>query len=86
MEKAKKVEIGEVTHYFTNIGVAVVKLSKKLKTGDPIKFEGATTDFEQTAGSMQIDKNSVEEAGTGQEIGLKVNERVREGDKVYKIS
>ncbi len=81
----EKKEIGEVTHYFSKIGVAVIKLNDTLKIGDKISIEGATTNFEQTVESMQINKENIEEAKAGQEIGLKVNERAREGDKVYKI-
>jgi len=77
--------IGKVTHYFTNIGVAVVELSDEIKEGDKILIEGATTNLEQTASSMQIDRKPVERAEAGQSIGLKVKDRVREGDKVYKI-
>ena len=81
----EKKEIGEVTHYFSKIGVAVIKLNDTLKIGDKISIEGATTNFEQTVESMQINKENIEEAKAGQEIRLKVNERAREGDKVYKI-
>ncbi|RLI97845.1 MAG: translation elongation factor-like protein [Candidatus Aenigmatarchaeota archaeon] len=77
--------IGEITHYFSNISVAVVKLSGTLKEGDTILIEGATTNFEQEATSMQVEHNRVEEANAGQSVGLKVTEKVREGDKVYKI-
>ena len=82
---AKEKEVGKVTHYFTNIGVAVVELSDTLKIGDRIHILGHTTDFEQTVESMQIDKKPVETAKKGQSIGLKVAERAREGDTVYKI-
>ena len=78
-------EVGEVEHYFTNINVAAVKLKDSLKVGDKIKIKGATTDFEQAIDSMQIEKDSVEKAGNGDEIGIKVKNRVREGDVVYKL-
>jgi len=77
--------VGEVTHYFTNISVGVVKLFDTLKVGDEILIEGATTDFTQKVESMQIDMQDVQEAGKGDSIGLKVKERVRPGDQVYKI-
>jgi putative protease len=79
-------KVGKVIHYFTAIGVAVVELSGNLKVGEKIKFEGATTDFEQTVDSMQVDKKEIQEAKKGTEIGLKVADRVREGDTVSKIS
>lgn len=83
MDKEK--EVGKVTHFFTKIGVGVIKLSSKLKVGDGVHFKGATTDFTQKAESMQIEHENVEEAKKGQSIGLKVNEPVREGDVVYKV-
>lgn len=82
----KKKLVGKITHFFTNISVAVIELEDKLGAGDKILIEGATTNFEQDASSMQIDRKPVESAGPGQSIGLKVKERVREGDKVYKIT
>lgn len=77
--------VGEVTHYFGKIGVAAVKLVKPLKTGDRLHFKGATTDFEDTVESMQIGHETVSSAKKGAEIGLKVSDRVREGDKVYLV-
>ena len=78
--------VGEVTHYFNNISVAVVKLAEPLKAGEKILIEGATTNIEQTAESMQIEHKEVTEAKAGDSIGLKVQDKVREGDKVYKIT
>lgn len=88
MEEDIKVEgkkIGTVTHCFGKIGVAVVDLVGKVKVGDKIRFKGNTTDFEQEIESLQIDKEPVNEAGKGKSIGLKVDEKVRVGDDVYKI-
>lgn len=78
-------EVGRITHYFTRIGVAVVELTDKLSIGDRILISGSTTSFEQTIDSMQIEHEDVTTAGLGQSIGLKVKERVREGDRVYRI-
>lgn len=79
-------EIGVVTHYFTKIEVAVVKIERgSLKVGDKIHIRGHTTDFTQLVESMQVEHEPIQEATPGQSIGLKVVERVREGDKVYKI-
>lgn len=78
-------EIGKVTHYFSKISVGVIELSGELKVGDRIKFQGATTDFEQEVESMQIEGENVEEAGPGESVGLKVKERVREGDIIYRF-
>ena len=78
-------EVGNVTHYFTKISVAIVELSDTLSVGDRILIKGITTDVEQTVNSMQIEHETVEKAEAGQSIGLKTDERVREGDTVYKI-
>lgn len=78
-------KVGEVSHYFTKIGVAVVELTAPLRVGDRIAVKGMTTNFEQTVESMQIEHESVEEAKAGDSIGLKVADRVREGDIVYKL-
>lgn len=87
MEKAlvEKKLVGKVTHYFTKIGVAVVELTDELKIGDRISIEGATTNFQQVVNSMQIEHKDVKVAMAGQSIGLKVDQRAREGDLVYKI-
>jgi putative protease len=80
-------EIGEVTHYFTRIGVAVIRIKNgELRKGDRIAIRGKTTNFQQVVNSMQIHNKDVEVARAGDEIGLKVDERVREKDIVYKIT
>lgn len=79
-------EIGVIEHYFSKIGVAAIKITDgNLKIGDRIHIKGATTDFEQTVESMEINRQKIETAKPGDEIGIKVIDRVREGDKVYKI-
>ena len=78
-------EVGKITHYFGNIGVAVVELTDTLKLGDKIRVKGATTDFEQEVESMQIEHKDVEKAEKGQAVGLKVKEKVRDNDKVYVV-
>ena len=79
------VKIGDVSHYFTRIEVAVVELVDELKVGDSIRIRGATTDFTQEVGSIQIHHDQVESAGAGDSIGLLVDYRVRQGDEVFKI-
>jgi len=81
----KKKLVGKVTHYFTKIGVGVIELSDELRMGDRISIEGSTTNIQQVVESMQIERQPVQSAGPGQSIGLKVKDRVREGDLVYKI-
>ncbi|PIX32185.1 translation elongation factor-like protein [Candidatus Bathyarchaeota archaeon CG_4_8_14_3_um_filter_42_8] len=78
------VEIGRITHFFTKISVAVIELTMPLAVGDTIMIKGPTTDFEQPVESMQIEHNNVQRAEAGQSIGLKVAQRVRENDMVYK--
>ncbi|MGQ9700079.1 MAG: hypothetical protein ACUVQS_03315 [Candidatus Bipolaricaulaceae bacterium] len=77
--------VGEVTHYFGRIGVAVVKLTAPLSQGDTICFRGRSTDFMQTVESMQVEHQPVRAAKAGDEVAIKAESRVREGDKVYKI-
>jgi len=76
-------EVGKVSGYFSQVGVAAIKLSGKLKVGDKIHIKGHTTDFEDTIGSMQIEKESVKEAKKGNHIGIKVPEKVRPNDTVF---
>ena len=85
-KKADPKPIGEVTHYFSNIGVCVVKLSAPLAQGDEIRIMGGeSTDFNQTVESMQVDHKEVEKAKKGDSVGLKVAEKVREGYHIYKV-
>lgn len=77
--------IGKVSHYFSKIGVAVIELSDKLKAGDTIRIVGGETDFNQMVESMEIEHAKVKEAKTGDSVGLKVSQKVREGYKVYKL-
>jgi len=85
LSEEKLVEVGRVTHFYPKISVAIVELKASLNIGDKILIKGATTNFEQTVESMQIEHKNIERAEAGQIIGLKVKERVRENDKVYKI-
>ncbi|MFX1509469.1 MAG: translation elongation factor-like protein [Promethearchaeota archaeon] len=84
-EQAMKTPAGKITHYYSKINVAVIELSAPLKRGDKIAIEGATTEFTQTVKSMQIEGEDIESAQSGQAIGLKVKDRVRIGDTIYRI-
>jgi putative protease len=79
-------EIGKITHYFPKVSVAVVELRKPLKAGDSIKVVTHEGSFTQEVASMQLDHVSVQEAAPGQSIGLKVSQRVHEGNKVLRVS
>jgi putative protease len=83
MEKEK---VGKVFTYFSKIGVAGIELTDgALSIGDRISIEGHTTNFEQEVESMQIERTPVEKAEIGQKIGIKVKDKVRPNDVVYKI-
>lgn len=78
-------ELGKVTHYYPKIGVAIVELKAPLKVGDKIRIKGSKTDFEQIVESMQIEHKNVQSAEAGKSIGLKVIQKVREGDLIYPV-
>lgn len=80
-----EVQAGRVTRYFGKVGVAAIEIhGGSLRIGDTIRIRGKTTDFSQTVESMEVEHQSVETAVPGQLIGIKVRERVREDDVVYK--
>ena len=82
---AEKKLIGKITHYFSNIGVAVIELNDDLKIGDRISIEGSKTNFEIDVDSMQIEHEKIDSARSGQAVGMKVADKVREQDSVFKI-
>lgn len=78
-------EIGSVMEFFARPVVAGVTLTKGVQVGDRIHIKGHTTDLELTLESMQVDNSDVAEASAGQEVGIKVPDRVRRGDRVYRV-
>jgi putative protease len=76
--------IGRITHYYGHLGVGIIELSDTLKVGDSIHIKGHESDFVQQVSSMQIERASVEEAGAGEVVGIKVEGKVHEHDSVYK--
>jgi isopentenyl diphosphate isomerase/L-lactate dehydrogenase-like FMN-dependent dehydrogenase len=80
------VRVGTVSHYFTKIGVAVLALSESVNIGDRLHFLGKHTDFPQQIGSMQVEHEPVEQAGKGSEVAIKVDQRVRRGDSVFRLT
>ncbi len=80
------VRIGEVTHYFDRIGVAVIDLTDTIRLGDTLHIFGRLTDLRQKVSSMEIEHQKIEEAGPGQEVALKVDRPVKPRDKVFKIA
>jgi putative protease len=78
-------KIGEVVKFFAEPSVAAVVITEGvLKIGDRLHFKGRTTDFSLQVESMQVDNSPVEEARTGDSVGIKVPERVRPGDLAYR--
>ncbi|OGP69348.1 MAG: hypothetical protein A2170_01515 [Deltaproteobacteria bacterium RBG_13_53_10] len=78
--------VGEVIKFFGKIGVAAIRLSEgALNVGDTIHLVGHTTNFSQRVDSMQVENQSVPEAGPGADIGIRVKDRVREHNAVYKV-
>ena len=83
---AEEVEIGKVMDYFARIGVAGIDLTGTLRVGDRIRVKGHTSDFEQVVQSIQVEHEPVQEAKAGDKIGIKVAERCRGGDRVYRVA
>lgn len=78
--------IGIVTHYYSHLGVAVVQLNKgTLRTGDTIHIKGHSTDFTQTANSLEYEHQHVDQAAAGQAVGIKVIDHAREHDILYLV-
>ena len=83
MEEKK---IGVITHYFGHVGVGIIKIEAEgLKVGDTLHFKGHSSDFQQTVESMQLEHKDVQEGKVGDQVGVKVNEHVREHDEVFKV-
>lgn len=78
-------QVGKVLSYFSHVEVAAIKATAVFKIGDKLHFKGATTDFEQEVKSMQINKKEVEKAKKGDDIGIKIKDKVRPNDKVYLV-
>jgi selenocysteine-specific translation elongation factor len=79
-------EVGKVSDFFARPVVAGIDLTGKVKVGDKIHIKGHTTDMELVVDSMQINNVNVQEAGAGDSIGIKVADRVRRGDTIYKVT
>jgi translation elongation factor EF-1alpha len=79
-------KVGVVKDYFAKISVAGIDITGNLKVGDTIHIKGHTSDFEQVVDSMQIEHQAVQEAKPGDAIGIKVSDRCRGGDTVYKVT
>lgn len=78
-------QVGTVVKFFAKPSVAAIEVSGGIKKGDTLRYSGHTTDFTDAVASMELDNASVDEAKPGDLIGIKVKDRVREGDRVYKV-
>ena len=86
MDSMERVKIGEVFHYFGKIGVAAIRLTDgALAVGDTIQVQGPTTDLTQVVDAMQIEHGTVARAEKGQEVGVRMKDRARERDLVYRV-
>ncbi|MCX6001557.1 MAG: translation elongation factor-like protein [Chloroflexi bacterium] len=81
-----ELEIGTIVDFFARPVVAAVELTGELKVGDKIRIHGHTTDMEFVVSSMQINNQNVTAAKSGDAVGLKVADKVRHGDKVFKVT
>lgn len=77
--------IGQITHFFGHIGVAVLKLTGTLKVGDQIHIVGHGADFKQGVTSMQVEHQNIEKAKKGDDVGMKVDEKVKPGAEVFLV-
>ena len=77
--------VGKVTHYFNKIRVAVLELSQTIRVDDRLHFLGKHTDFPQQVESLQIENEPVEQADKGSDVAIKVEQRVRQGDSVFRL-
>ncbi|MBU0613432.1 hypothetical protein KKB10_05485 [Patescibacteria group bacterium] len=83
MKLEEEKEIGQISHYYGKVGVGIIELTDTLKQGDTIHIKGNSTDFEQNISSMEVEHESVEKAGKGDSVGIKVDQKVKEGDLVF---
>ena len=78
-------KVGTVTHFYDKIGVAVINVLSPLKVGDRIKISGHDKEFEQEIASMQVEHQNIQAAKKGNDVGMKMDQPVKDGDEVYKV-
>lgn len=83
--KMEEKQIGTVDHFFGNISVSMIRLTDTLKVGDKIRIKGSTSNLVQDVASMQIDRVPAQEAKSGDLVSIKVAQKVRKDDAVYKL-
>jgi len=79
-------QIGQISHYFDHIHVAALTLTEPLRVGDTIHILGHSTDFQQKVTSLEIEHHAVEEARPGDDVGMKVIQKVHPHDKIFKLT
>jgi putative protease len=77
--------VGKVTHYFDHLNVAVLALTESIRVGETLHFLGHSTDFKQQVTSLQIEHKAVEVAKPGEDVAMKVDQRVHPNDAIFKI-
>ena len=83
--KADEKPIGKISHYYSRVSVGIIELTGELNVGDVIHIKGKHTDFTQTVDSMQLEHQGVSHAEKGKSVGIKVKEKVREHDQVFRV-
>lgn len=83
---AEEKKTGVVTHFYDHLSVGIVKLSAALKVGDAIHVKGKHTDFTQTVNSIQLEHKELQSAKAKSEVGIKMDQKAREGDEVFLMS
>ena len=79
-------QVGVIVKFFAKPSVAAIEVTGgSIMNGDLLRYKGHTTDFTEQVTSMELDNQSIEEAKQGDLVGIRVKERVRENDKVYKV-
>lgn len=78
--------IGKVIHYYGNLGVAIVELSATIKVGQAVHFKGAHDDFVQEVKELEYEHQSISEGKAGQQVGLKVDQKIHENDQVFSVT
>ena len=79
-------EVGKVSHYYDKLGVAILDLSAPLSVGDTVKFKKGEQEFKQKVDSIQVEHQAVQTAKPGDQVGIKVDQKVKDGVEVYKVS
>jgi len=79
------IRVGTVTHFFDRLGVAVLQLSQPISVGDTLHFLGHSTDFKEDVASLQIEHRSVTQGQPGEDVAIKVSQRVHPNDAVFKV-